>query len=256
MKAVILCGGKGTRIADANYDAKALVEIGGKPILWHIMKIYAAHGVTEFVLTLGHGGESIKRFFLDYPRLAHDITVSLGRETATEYHSEIAEDQWRITLIDTGLDTNKGARLARVMRYLGNEPFHLTYGDGVGDVDLTALLAYHQAHGRLMTVTGYRPESQYGIMELDDKSTVTGFQEKPLLSQWINAGFMICEPGVSQYLNEDQELDLEKQVMVEIARDRQIVAYQHHGYWRSMDTFKEARELNQAWLNGAPWKVW
>ncbi len=256
MKVVILCGGKGTRIADADYDAKALVEIGDKPILWHIMKIYAAQGFDDFVLTLGHGRDAIKQYFLNYEAMTRDFTLELGSSPTITYHEHHEEEGWRITMADTGLETNKGARLARVLRYLDGEPFHLTYGDGVGDVDLNALLAFHRAHGRLMTVTGYQPHSQYGILHLDEDGLVTGFEEKPRLTEWINAGFMICEPGIAGYLRGDSTLDLEKEVMVRLAEDRQIMVYKHTGFWRSMDTFKEARELSQMWANGAPWKVW
>ncbi|GAB4469381.1 MAG: glucose-1-phosphate cytidylyltransferase [Anaerolineae bacterium] len=256
MKVVILCGGKGTRIADADYDAKALVEIGDKPILWHIMKIYAAQGFSDFVLTLGHGRDAIKQYFLNYEAMTRDFTLELGSSPTITYHEHHEEEGWRITMADTGLETNKGARVARVLRYLDGEPFHLTYGDGVGDVDLNALLAFHRAHGRLMTVTGYQPHSQYGILQLDEDGLVTGFEEKPRLREWINAGFMICEPGIAEYLQGDSTLDLEKEVMVRLAQDRQIMVYRHRGFWRSMDTFKEARELSQIWANGAPWKVW
>jgi glucose-1-phosphate cytidylyltransferase len=256
VKVVILCGGKGTRIADADYDAKALVEIGQKPILWHIMKIYAAHGFSDFVLTLGHGADSIKQYFLNYEAKTHDFTLSLGPQPAIAFHEANAEAGWRITMSDTGLETNKGARVRRVLRYLGDETFHLTYGDGLGDIDISALAAFHRAHGKLMTVTGYQPYSQYGILQVTRDGLVTGLDEKPRLDSWINAGFMVCEPGIRDYFDQDDTLDLEKEVMARLARDGQLMVYRHEGFWRSMDTFKEARDLNQLWQNGAPWKVW
>jgi glucose-1-phosphate cytidylyltransferase len=256
LKVVILCGGKGTRIADANYDAKALVEIGGRPILWHIMKIYAAYGQTDFVLTLGHGAASIKEFFLNYGSMSRDFTLSLGENPELHYHETHHEDGWQVTLADTGLETNKGARLAQVLPYLSGQRFHLTYGDGIGDLDIQQLTDFHLAHGKLATITVYQPPSQYGIVQVGHDGLVLGFEEKPILADWINAGFMVCEPEVSEYLNTNTDLDLEKEVLVNLARDRQLMIYKHQGFWRSMDTFKEARELDTLWTSGAPWKVW
>lgn len=256
MRVVILCGGKGTRMADANYDAKALVEIGGRPILWHIMKIYAAHGLSDFVLTLGHGADSIKRYFLDYEPMTRDFTLCLGDTPEIQYHQSHEEIGWQVTMVDTGLETNKGSRLKRVLQHLEGQSYHVTYGDGLGDVNLRALEDFHRAHGKLATVTTYRPFSQYGIIQFDEKGNVTGFEEKPRLDDWINAGFMIFEPGVAKYLSDDPNLDLEKDVLVNLAKDGQLVVYQHDGFWRSMDTFKEAREMEQLWYQGAPWKIW
>ena len=256
MKVVILCGGKGTRMVGANSQAKALVPIGGRPILWHIMKIYAAYGYTDFVLTLGHGSEAIKRYFLDYGPMTRDFTLGLGERPRLTYHQSHEEDNWTITMADTGLETNKGARVAKVLKYLDGEPFHLTYGDGLGDIDINALVAFHRSHGRLATLTGYQPYSQYGVVQMDGDGLVTGFEEKPRLTDWINAGFMVCEPGVVDYFQGDDTLDLEKEVLVNLARDRQLMVYKHTGFWRSMDTFKEAQEMDRLWRNGAPWKVW
>ena len=256
MKVVILCGGKGSRMGATNYDAKALVEIGGRPILWHIMKIYAAYGHADFVLTLGHGAGAIRRYFLEYEPMTRDFTLHLGKSHELLYHGKNSEENWRITLADTGLETNKGARVAKVLPYLNGERFALTYGDGVGNIDLDGLLAFHKSHGRLATVTGYQPFSQYGIMRIDNEGRVTGFEEKPPLLDWINAGFMVFEPGMADYLQGDDTLDLEKEVLVHLAHDGQLMVYQHDGFWRSMDTFKEAQELDQLWAEGAPWKVW
>lgn len=256
MQVVILCGGKGTRMADAHYDAKALVEIGGRPILWHIMKIYAAYGRRNFVLTLGHGADAIKRYFLDYEPMTRDFTICLGERPDIYYHQSHEENDWQITMVDTGLDTNKGGRLKRALKHVNEQPFHVTYGDGLGNVDIPALEAFHRAHGKLATVTAYQPLSQYGIMQFDADGLVTGFEEKPRLSDWINAGFMIFQPEVAGYLTDSPDLDLEKQVLVNLARDRQLVVFQHQRFWRSMDTFKEAREMDLMWQDGAPWKVW
>ena len=256
MKVVIICGGKGTRMADANYAAKALVEIGEKPILWHIMKIYAAYGLTDFVLTLGHGGEAIRRHFLDYEAMTQDFTLKLGRQPEIIYHEDQGEINWSVTMADTGLETNKGARLAKVLKHLEGEAFHLTYGDGLGDVDIKDLTAFHKSHGKLATLTTYQPYSQYGMVQIDNDGQVLGFEEKPRLRDWINAGFMICEPGVAEYLKGDDSLDLEKEVLVNLARDRQLMVYKHQGFWRSMDTFKEAQTMDRLWRQDAPWKVW
>jgi glucose-1-phosphate cytidylyltransferase len=256
MQVVILCGGKGTRMADAHYDAKALVEIGGRPILWHIMKIYAAYGHKDFVLTLGHGATSIKRYFLDYEPMTRDFTLCLGERPDIHYHQGHEEDGWQITMVDTGLETNKGSRLKHVLSHTNGQAFHVTYGDGVGDVNINSLQEFHRSHGKLATITGYQPLSQYGIVQFDSESVVTGFEEKPLLDDWINAGFMIFEPGVAAYLEGKNDLDMEKEVLVNLARDRQLVVYQHKGFWRSMDTFKEAREMDRLWSDSAPWKVW
>lgn len=256
MKTVILCGGKGTRIADSNYDAKALVEVSGKPILWHIMKIYSAFGEKDFLLTLGYGGASIKHYFTNYDTANLDFTITFSDKPEVKFHEHHGETGWAISMIDTGLETNKGGRLSRVMDHIGDETFHLTYGDGVGDIDLNALMAFHRSHGKIMTVTGYQPYSQYGILDIDKTDLVVGFKEKPRLDSWINAGFMICEPGIKDYLRPDPSLDLEKEIMVKLANDRQLMVYKHDGFWRSMDTFKEAQELTKIWENEAPWKVW
>lgn len=256
MKVVILCGGKGTRMADAHFDAKALVEIGGKPILWHIMKIYATNGFNEFVLTLGHGGDAIKRYFLDYTYMSQDFTLSPSHISDIHFHQDHDVADWKITFANTGLETNKGARVRRVLPFLQEEPFHLTYGDGLADIDLRKLTAFHQSHRRLATITVYKPFSQYGIVQVDENGLVTGFEEKPRLADWINAGFMICQPELASYVAGDDSLDLEQEVLVRLAADRQLVVYRHDGFWRSMDTFKEAREMNELWEHGAPWKVW
>jgi glucose-1-phosphate cytidylyltransferase len=221
------------------------------------MKIYAAYGYDDFVLTLGHGGDAIKQYFLEYEQMTRDFTLRLGEKPEVSYHHQHDAPTWSITMADTGLDTNKGARVARVMQYIGNETFHLTYGDGIGDVNLESLVAFHRSHGRLMTVTGYQPFSQYGLFDMNEEGQITGFKEKPRLGDWVNAGFMICEPGVMVYFSDNANtLDLEKEVMVRLAEDGQVMVYKHEGFWRSMDTLKEAREMNTLWENGAPWKIW
>jgi glucose-1-phosphate cytidylyltransferase len=253
---VILCGGQGTRMGGDGQTKKELVEVGGRAIIWHVMRIYAAFGYHHFVLTLGHMANEIKRYFLDLKTTAHDLTLTLGTENQIVLHNPPQEAGWRITMIDTGLETPKGSRIARVAPYLGDAAnLAVTYGDGVGDVDIDALFAFHLAHGKLATLTGVRPSSQYGIAQVDEAGLVSGFEEKPLLDHWINAGFMIFRRQVLDYFGGD-EIDLERQALVRLAAEGQLMMYRHTGFWRSMDTFKEAVELDQIWRRQAPWKVW
>lgn len=251
---VILCGGQGTRMQGDTLTKKELVEVGGRPILWHVMKIYAAYGHTRFILTLGHQAEALKRYFLEYQAMSGDCTVNLGESSAITYHNNNREN-WEVTLADTGLDTEKGTRIYRVARYIDTSTFFVTYGDGVGNINLDALLAFHRGHGRLATVTGVRPRLQYGLLQADESGLVTGFIQKPQLEHWINAGFMVFERGVLDYLAGD-EVHLEREALPRLAADGQLMMYRHTGFWRSMDTFKEALELDHLWRQSAPWKVW
>ena len=235
---------------------KELVEVGGRPILWHVMKIYAAFGHTHFILALGHQAEALKRYFLEYEPMSCDFTVRLGRADGISYHRPDRGEDWEVTLADTGLDTEKGARIYRAARYVDSDTFFVTYGDGVGNVDIDALLAFHRGHGRLATVTGVRPRSQYGLLEMNEMGQATGFGEKPQLEHWINAGFMVFEREVLDYLSGGDDVDLEREAMPRLMADGQLMVYSHAGFWRSMDTFKEALELNDIWYESAPWKVW
>ena len=253
---VILCGGQGTRMRGATPTKKELVEVGGRPILWHVMKIYAAHGHTRFILTLGHQAEALKRYFLEYESMGCDFTIHLGHSDALTHHRPDAEEDWEVTLADTGLHTEKGSRIYRAARYIGEETFFVTYGDGVGDVNVNELLAFHRGHGRLATVTGVHPRSQYGILQVTEAAQVTRFGEKPQLKHWINAGFMVFERGVLDYLANGDSVDLERDALARLAADGQLMMYRHTGFWRSMDTFKEALELDIVWRKSAPWKVW
>lgn len=256
---VIVCGGQGTRMRGATPTKKELVEVGDRPILWHVMKIYAAFGHTRFILALGHQAEDIKRYFLDYEPMRYDLTVNLGRPSAVSYHPDYQsgpEEGWDVTLADTGLETSKGARIYRVARYIDADTFFFTYGDGVGDMDITALLAFHRQHGRLATITGVHPHSQYGIMRLDGDRQVSGFVQKPRLDHWINAGFMVFEREVLDYLGDGDDVHLEREALPRLASEGQVMMYPHEGFWRSMDTFKEALELDKIWRASAPWKVW
>jgi len=235
---------------------KELVDIGGRPILWHVMKIYATYGHTRFILTLGYRADELKRYFLEYEPMSCDFTIRLGRSDAISYHRSNTED-WEVTLADTGgPDTEKGTRVYRVGQYIGADTFFVTYGEAVGNVDLDALLAFHQQHGRLATVTGVRPRSQYGIFQVSEPGQVTGFVEKPQLEHWINAGFMVFERGVLDYLADGDNVHLEEEVLPRLAADGQLMMYRHLGFWRSMKTFKDALELDAVWRESAPWKVW
>ncbi len=253
---VILCGGQGTRMQGAGPSKKELVEIGEEPILWHVMKIYACYGHTRFILALGHEAEAIKRYFLEYESMNYDFTLPLGQPDARTYHQPNAEEHWTVTLTDTGLETEKGSRIARAAKYIEDDTFFVTYGDGVGDIDLDALLAFHRGHGRLATVTGVHPTSQYGILEVDETGQVTRFGEKPELAYWINAGFLVFERDVLDYLGSRDDVDLERETLPRLAEDEELMMYQHAGFWRSMDTFKDALALDDIWHESAPWKVW
>jgi glucose-1-phosphate cytidylyltransferase len=252
---VILLGGQGTRMRGDTLVKKELVEVGGRPILWHVMKIFAAYGHTHFILALGHQADALKRYFLEFEPMSRDFTLRLGDAGEIDYHQRNQED-WRVTLADTGLLTDKGSRIRRVTRYIDGDTFFVTYGDGVGDVDLHALVAFHRAHGRLATLTGVRARWQYGIVHADAAGQVSGFEEKPLLDHWINGGFMVFNRGVFDYLGDGDDTDLEGETLPRLAADGQLMMYRHTGFWRSMDTFKEARMLDELWSREQPWKVW
>jgi glucose-1-phosphate cytidylyltransferase len=260
LSVVILVGGAGTRLGqEGQVPPKALVGVGDRPILWHVMKIYAAFGHTHFVLPLGYRGDWIRRYFMEYNSMSRPLTFRLGHTTAVEYHADQPESEWCVTLFESGLPnrTEKGDHVRNARPYLKTGTFFLTYGDGVGNVDINALLRFHRAHGKLATVTGVRPFSQYGILDASQDGLVTGLREKPQLDHWINAGFFVFEPGIFDYLQESEGVDLERQVLPQAAADGQLMMYQHTGFWGKMDTFKEAQNLTELWESGrAPWKVW
>jgi glucose-1-phosphate cytidylyltransferase len=260
MQVMILCGGMGTRLREHTQTLpKPMVEIGGRPILWHIMKLYAHHGVREFILCLGYKGEVIKRYFLNYEAMNNDFTLELGQRGAIRYHgAESGMEDWTVTLADTGEDAMTGARLKRAARYLkGGETFAVTYGDGVSDLDLTAALAFHKAHGGLATVTGVRPPNRFGELKVEG-SKVVAFEEKPQVGQgMINGGFFFLEPGFLDYLSEESSCVLEKQPLERCAADGRLRVYEHGGYWQCMDTYRDWKSLDEQWRAGAPpWKVW
>jgi glucose-1-phosphate cytidylyltransferase len=236
---------------------KELVDIGGRPILWHVMKIYASYGHTRFILALGHQAEAVKRYFIEYEPMRRDFTIRLGHSGAISYHQSNAEENWEVTLTYTGPPhVEKGSRVYRAARYMDADTFFVAYGEAVGDVDLNALLAFHRQHGRLATVTGVQPWSQYGIFQADERGQVTRFEEKPQLDHWINGGFMVFERGVLDYLAARDNVHLEEEALPRLVADEQLVMYRHRGYWRSMKTFKDALDLDTIWRESAPWKVW
>lgn len=254
MKTVILAGGLGTRLAEeTDMKPKPMVEIGGSPILWHVMKIYSAAGFTEFILALGYRSEVIKHYFLDYHRLRNDLTIS------GEGHVDVHDgdhDDWRIHLIDTGIDTQTGGRLGRLRDHLRDGAFMLTYGDGLADVDCAKLVEFHRAHGKLATVTAVRPPARFGGL-LFDGDLVTEFTEKPQIGEgWINGGFFVLEPEVLDYIDGDDTI-WEREPLERLAREGQLVAYKHEGFWQPMDTLRDLRNLESLWAGGSPpWKTW
>ena len=253
MKAIILCGGFGTRLSEeTQVKPKPMVEIGGRPILWHIMKIFERHGMNDFMLALGYKGEVIKDYFLNYHARQSDLTVHL-KSNQVDYTNPTAED-WHLSLIDTGVNTMTGGRLLRLKTHLQSEgTFMVTYGDGVSDVDITALLAFHRAHGRLATVTAVRPPVRFGELSIE-KNRVTRFQEKPQAGEgWINGGFFVFEPGIFDFILDDSTL-LEREPLEQLTQKGELMAYHHPGYWQCMDTLRDKHALEELWANNkAPW---
>jgi glucose-1-phosphate cytidylyltransferase len=258
MKVVILCGGAGTRLREeTEFRPKPLVEVGGRPILWHIMKLYAHYGFSDFILCLGYRGNMIKEYFLNYEAMNNDFTICLGHEAQIEYCGRHKEQNFRVTLVDTGADSMTGGRLKRVQKYLrGEERFMLTYGDGVSDVNVEDLLHFHEGHGRLATVTTFRPVSRFGILDIGDSNQVKNFIEKPKSDAWASAGFFVFENQVFDYLQGDETV-LEKEPLERLGGERELMAYHHNGFFYAMDTYREYQVLNDLWKSGAaPWKKW
>ena len=255
MKAVILAGGMGTRISEeSSVRPKPMIEIGGRPILWHILKIYSAHGINDFIICLGYKGYVIKEYFANYFLHMSDVTFDMGANKM-EVHNVKAEP-WKVTLVDTGEDTMTGGRLKRVQKYLGDEDFCFTYGDGVGDVDITKLVAHHRLHNRLSTVTSTQPPGRFGALKLEG-DRIAGFQEKPQGDGgWINGGFFVLSPRVLDHIEGDATV-WEREPMESIAKAGQMTAYLHDGFWQPMDTLRDKMLLEELWATGkAPWKVW
>lgn len=257
VKAVILAGGLGTRLREeTEFKPKPMVEVGGRPVLWHVMKIFAHHGITDFVICIGYRGDVIKEYFLNYEAWNNDFTITLGRSHEMIFHDQHLESDWRVTVAETGAETETGGRVKMVERYLADdERFMVTYGDGVADVDVTRLLRFHEEHGRTATITAVRPLSRFGSVDLLTDGVVEQFREKPQLDDWVSAGFFVFERGIFDYLSVDTVL--EKEPLESLAKESELVAYQHDGFWQPMDTYRESKLLNDLWSTGsAPWKVW
>jgi glucose-1-phosphate cytidylyltransferase len=255
VKAVILAGGVGSRLSEETVvRPKPMVEIGGKPMLWHIMKIYAAHGIDEFVICLGYKGYMIKEYFANYYLHTCDVSFDLAKGGMEVHRSET--EPWHVTLVDTGEETMTGGRLKRVLEYVGDEDFCFTYGDGVSDLDITALIAFHREQGTEATVTGVQPPGRFGALGLDGQR-VRQFEEKPRGDgAWMNGGFFVLSPGVARYLNGDDTV-WEQEPMRALAKDGQLAVYRHEGFWQAMDTLRDRHHLEELWQSGgAPWRTW
>lgn len=257
MKAVILAGGAGTRLSEVtSVIPKPMVEIGGKPILWHIMKTYSYYGIDDFIVCCGYKQYVIKEYFANYFIHNSDMTVDLSDNTVKihDNHSE----KWRVTLVDTGVDTMTGGRIQRIQKYIGDERFLLTYGDGVGDIDISQTIREHENNKALLTITAYLPRNKFGILDIDNENgLVNSFLEKPSRGDnWINAGYFVCEPGIFNYLEGDK-VPFESSPLEKIAASGRMYAHRHSGFWKPMDTLRDNVELNEMWIsNQAPWKVW
>jgi glucose-1-phosphate cytidylyltransferase len=257
MKVVILCGGFGTRISEESHlKPKPMIEVGEHPILWHIMKTYSHYGFNDFVLCLGYRGYYIKEYFNNYFLHQSDITYDFKHQDQKIIHNNQAEP-WTVTLVDTGPETQTGGRVKRIKPYVGNEPFLLTYGDGVADINISELVEFHNSHGKIATITTVLPLGRFGILDLDDNGFVMGFHEKPKEDgSWINAGFFVMQPEIFKYIEGDRS-SLEGMPLTNLAQERQLVAFRHTKFWYPMDTLRDKVHLDNLWKSGnAPWKVW
>jgi len=255
MKVAVLAGGLGTRLSEETVlRPKPMVTIGGQPILWHILKCFAAYGFKEFVVALGYKGDVIKDYFVSYRHRSGSLSLRLS-DNAITFHDDLRDD-WTVHLLDTGVDTQTGGRVKRIANFIGREPFMLTYGDGLTDINFGQLLAFHQQHGKAATVTAARPPSRFGGLRLDGE-VVTEFVEKPQIGEgWINGGFFVLQPNVVDYIDGD-ETYFEREPMESLAKERELIAFRHSGFWQCMDTLRDVRLLDSLWSSGkAPWKVW
>ncbi len=260
MKVVILCGGKGTRLREeTEYRPKPMVPIGNRPILWHIMKIYAHYGHKDFILCLGYKGEMIKEYFRNYLWNTCDTTLMLGREAAVQFHDGHDEEDWRVTLADTGEDSMTAFRVKQIRRYIPKgHTFLLTYGDGLSSIDINASITAHQASGKACTISAVHPAGRFGALRIQEDLSIHTFSEKPQFEDaYVNGGFMVCDYRLFDYLPNDPGVMLERKPMDDLVRDGQLNAYKHESFWQPMDTYQEAQYLNKIWIDGrAPWKVW
>ena len=256
IKAIILAGGLGTRMREeTEFRPKPMVEIGGRPVLWHIMKNLAHFGISDFIIATGYKSDMIKEYFLNYEAWNNDFTIELGKKDSLTFHDSHNEAHWTVTIAYTGENTMTGGRVKQSAKYLDNETFLVTYGDGLADVNINVLLDYHKSTGSLATVTTVQPTSRFGVMDVDDSGKVISFAEKPKIEGWINVGFFIMEPEFLTYLGPDSVL--EEEPLARLAGDGQLSAYRHTGFWQPMDTYREALVLDSLWNSGvAPWKCW
>jgi glucose-1-phosphate cytidylyltransferase len=257
MKVVILCGGLGTRLREeTEFRPKPMVEIGGRPLLWHIMKSYAHAGFREFVCCLGYRGNLIKEYFLNYEAMSNDFTVCLGRRHNIAYHGAHTEQDFTVTLLDTGADTMTGGRVKRTEPHMDGDTFMVTYGDGLSDMDMRRLVQFHASHGKLATVTTVRPISRFGVLALGEQGDVVDFAEKPQIDGWISAGFFVFDRRMFGYLGGDDCI-LEREPLERLAREGQLMAYQHNGFFHAVDTYRDYQYIKDVWASGkAPWKIW
>jgi glucose-1-phosphate cytidylyltransferase len=256
MKVVILAGGMGTRISEeTNIIPKPMIEIGGKPILWHILKIYSHYGFNDFIICLGYKSYVVKEYFSHYFLHMSDITIDMANNN-TQIHAS-ASEPWKVTLVDTGLNTMTGGRLKRIQKYVGNETFMMTYGDGVGNVNINELIKFHAQHKKYATITGVQPTGRFGAMDLQDDDTVRAFYEKPVGDRtWVNGGFFVLQPEIFNFIKDDTTT-WERDPLEKLGMENQLVAYKHSGFWKPMDTLRDRTELENLWQSGkAPWKIW
>ena len=257
MKAVILAGGFGTRISEESVlRPKPMIEIGGQPILWHIMKLYSAYGFNDFVILLGYKGYYIKEYFMNY--FLHQSDITLEIQTGKMEILNNSSEPWKVTLLDTGINAMTGARIKKAQKFVGDKPFMLTYGDGVSDINIEELIKFHKSHGKTMTMSSAQPDSRFGALNIDENNQVHEFKEKPKGDgNWINAGFFVCEPKVFNYIDNDSNTVFEQAPLMNLAKDGEIFTFKHNGFWQPMDTLKDNKDLNELWdKNKATWKVW
>lgn len=257
MKVIILAGGYGTRLSEETYAIpKPMIEIGGKPILWHIMKLYSYYGFNDFIILLGYKGYIIKEYFANYFLHQSDVTIDLSKNEIQVHHNYC--EPWTVTLIDTGLDTMTGGRILRAKEYVGDESFMITYGDGVADINIKELLSFHQSHGHLATVTSVQPEGRYGSISANSNGKIDRFEEKPAGDgAWINSGFFVCEPGVFDYIKNGDATVFEREPLENLSHDGELFTYKHTGFWKCMDTQRDMQQLNQMWKDdNSKWKLW
>jgi glucose-1-phosphate cytidylyltransferase len=260
MKVVILCGGRGTRLREeTQFRPKPMVPIGNDPILWHIMKSYASQGHNDFILCLGYMGEMIKEYFRNYLWNSSDVTICLGREPNVIYHDRHEEENWKVTLADTGMDSLTARRMKLIQKYVPKgESFLFTYGDGVSNIDINAAIECHRKSGKILTLSAVHPSGRFGSLHLEEDGSIKHFMEKPQIEKdFVNGGFMICDYKLFDYLPQDENLMFEQEPIRKLVHDQQINSYQHNGFWQCMDTYQEMQYLNQLWSNNkAPWKTW